>query len=559
MYNFHWRRIATIAGSLVLAHAALAQNSNGITVDVNGQQVSFNNAQPQMMGDRVMIPLRGVLEQLGANVSWDQASQKVMATGSGITITLHIGDHTAMVNGQAVNLDQPAMLSEGTTLVPLRFMSETFGASVQWDQNSQTVNIQSGAALNHSETTQTTAALQNAQTTQTAQPSTPLKFHDDLEGWTSNKSIHFVLDGTPGGQAIVILPGLSENIDMQESSAGHYEATWTPDASSPIAVQEGSAVAKLTLNGLNYYSTTLNNLNIDNTPPTITVESPVADSVISGFMPEVRVRLFDSGSGVDAQSVAVKVNGNDVSSSAQVKGNTVTYDLPASLTPGQYSVSMSVSDKAGNVTHKDWAFSITGTSATSDFVHTGRDRLKPGDQIHFSLKAPPGSQVMVLLGEGRRINLSESSVGVFTGDYTVKPLDYFVGQAVTASITPQGASAYTIRATERLGISADLPASAIIPVISSPLASQTISDPLVVAGTAPPTSTVTIHVSYDRILDDHSNTHGEIADLTVEADSAGNFQSSPIHVHKWLADKNVVFHIRATVTMPDGTVSSVAG
>ncbi len=252
MKHLNGRRIAALAGSLILAQAVCAQNSQGITVDVNGQPVSFQNAQPQMIGNRVMIPLRGVLEQLGANVSWDQASQMVTATGNGTTIMLHIGDTNAKVNGQSVPLDQPAVLMGGTTLVPLRFMSQTFGASVQWDGASQTVNIQEANAQTSqpniaqadNSQTQGTQVVQTTATLQTANPTQPLKFHDDLQGWTNNKSIHFVLDGTPGGQAVVILPGLSTNINMQETSPGHYEATWTPDASAPIAVQEGYSGSK---------------------------------------------------------------------------------------------------------------------------------------------------------------------------------------------------------------------------------------------------------------------------------------------------------------------------
>jgi len=543
------RLCAALAGSLVLAQAIFAQQTNGITVDVNGQPVTFQSAQPQMIGDRVMIPLRGVLEQLGVNVTWNQATQTVTAANGTTTIVLHIGDSSAQVNGQSVALDQPAVLVNDSTMVPLRFMSQTFGASVQWDGGSQTVDIKlAGAQALNTETDQTTANMSTS-------AAVPLRLDDDLSGWTSNKAIHFTLAGQPGGQAVLEIPGLAQNLPMQETSPGQYEATWTPDPSNAVAVNEGSAVAKLSLNGMTYYSTAKNNIDVDTEPPMISA-TPQPNSTITGFQPEISVKLTDAGSGVDPSTVSLKVNNQDVTPNARITPTSVVYDLPADPTPGQYNVALSVSDKAGNVSIKTWSFSVSGNSISSNFVHTGRDTLTPGAQVQFTLKAPPGSQVTVFLGEGRQFDLAESQPGVFTGNYTVRRLDRFKGDFVTATITPPNGQSYTIRAPERMGISSDLAPSDMIPVISSPLASQTIADPLVIAGTAPPTSTVNIHVSYENIINSHQSIHGELADLVVGADSAGNFQSKPIHIKDWMMNGNIVYHIRASVTMPDGTESA---
>jgi hypothetical protein len=558
--RLRWRA-AIFAGGIVMAQGLWAQGAHGITVEVNGQAVSFANAQPQMVADHVMVPLRGVLEQLGANVSWDQQTRTITASGNGTNITLRIGDSTASVNGQNVQLDQPAVVRNDTTLVPLRFMSETFGANVQWDASSMTVEIQTANAqsqpatpepLPNAESVQTTAALTNA-----SSQSQPLKLTDDSNGWiVGGKTINFTLTGSPGGQAVLVVPGIAGEIPMKETSPGQYTASWTPDSGSSVAVYEGSAVAKLTLNANTYYSPTLNNVNVDTVPPTIMAINPPADSVISGFMPEISAKLTDDGSGVDPSAVNLKLNGQDVTAQAKITQAGILYELPASLSPGTYNVVLTVPDKAGNTSSKQWSFSVTGTSITSDFIHTGRDTLTPGSPINFTLKAPPGSQVTAFIGQGREVQLSETSPGVFTGQYVVKPHDWFKGEAVTARIVPPGGNPYMIRAGERMGISANLPASAMIPVISSPLATQTVADPLVVSGTAPATSTVLVHVSYVAHLGQNTEVHGSVADIAVDADTAGNFQTPPIHIKHWTEQGDITYHISATVVMPDGTKSA---
>jgi hypothetical protein len=127
------------AALLMLAGPAGAQP---IRVDVNGQRVHFPYAQPIEIDGRVMIPLRGVLDRLGAErIDWRPVSQEVVVAGPGENMRLRIGDQMALVNGQRVALDVPPMIVQGTTMVPLRFVSENLGARVDWLDSTQTVYI----------------------------------------------------------------------------------------------------------------------------------------------------------------------------------------------------------------------------------------------------------------------------------------------------------------------------------------------------------------------------------------------------------------------------------
>jgi hypothetical protein len=113
-----------------------------IDVRVNGERVNFPYAQPTEVAGRVMVPLRGVLERLGADrIDWRPARQEVLVSGADRDIRLHIGDRIAEVNGREVPLDVPPMILRGTTMVPLRFISENLRARVDWLPDQETVYI----------------------------------------------------------------------------------------------------------------------------------------------------------------------------------------------------------------------------------------------------------------------------------------------------------------------------------------------------------------------------------------------------------------------------------
>ena len=120
---------------------AAAQSSN-ITVIVNGQQMNFDQPPVEQAG-RVFVPLRGIFEQLGASVVYQNGT--INATGDGRNVSLHIGSNQAVVNGQDLTLSSPPFVDGSRTLVPLRFVAQSLGAAVDWNNNTSTVTITGGA------------------------------------------------------------------------------------------------------------------------------------------------------------------------------------------------------------------------------------------------------------------------------------------------------------------------------------------------------------------------------------------------------------------------------
>lgn len=130
-----------ILGLATLTALAAMGNARDIYVSVNGQKVNFEGTQPQMMGDHVMVPLRGVFEKMGADVDWQSSSQTVMARRGETRVELRINNNQAYVNGRAVPVQYPPIMVEGSTMVPIRFISESLGAYVDWDDSASTVFI----------------------------------------------------------------------------------------------------------------------------------------------------------------------------------------------------------------------------------------------------------------------------------------------------------------------------------------------------------------------------------------------------------------------------------
>ena len=116
-----------------------AQN---IRVILNGAALNFG-VPPQVIGGRTMVPLRAIFEALGAEVDWNASTQTVTGTKGSTVVQLTIGSTSPTVNGVVVPIDQPGVVIEERTMVPLRFVGESLGVTVEWDGPTSTITITS--------------------------------------------------------------------------------------------------------------------------------------------------------------------------------------------------------------------------------------------------------------------------------------------------------------------------------------------------------------------------------------------------------------------------------
>lgn len=111
-------------------------------VILDGKVLSFEVA-PIIENGRTLVPLRAIFESLGASVSWDASTQTVNSTRNQTTVILTIGSTQPKVNGQEWPLEVPAKIVNDRTLAPLRFVGEAFGGTVKWDDATRTISINS--------------------------------------------------------------------------------------------------------------------------------------------------------------------------------------------------------------------------------------------------------------------------------------------------------------------------------------------------------------------------------------------------------------------------------
>lgn len=100
-----------------------------------------NDVAPIIINDRTMLPARFVAEALGAKVEWDDAAKKVSIFKDMKKIEIYIGKAEAYINGQAVALDSPAVIQNSRTYMPVRFIAESLGANVKWNDATKQVVI----------------------------------------------------------------------------------------------------------------------------------------------------------------------------------------------------------------------------------------------------------------------------------------------------------------------------------------------------------------------------------------------------------------------------------
>lgn len=129
-----------VNSSNYITAAAAAPAAKKITLKINGNS-HLTESAPFISQNSVYMPLREVGELLGAMVSWNAAAKTVTMSYPGHLVTLKIGSTEAINNGKKIKLNTPLQVIKGRVYVPLRFFSESIGASVTWKQADNTVGI----------------------------------------------------------------------------------------------------------------------------------------------------------------------------------------------------------------------------------------------------------------------------------------------------------------------------------------------------------------------------------------------------------------------------------
>ncbi len=105
-----------------------------------GEYISLD-AAPTLIGDTTYLPMRALVEEMGGRTEWQPEQKTARFTRDGKTVTMQAGSGQAWIDGEAVPLAGPAEIINDRIYAPLRFVMEALGADVQWEDTTQKIVI----------------------------------------------------------------------------------------------------------------------------------------------------------------------------------------------------------------------------------------------------------------------------------------------------------------------------------------------------------------------------------------------------------------------------------
>ena len=176
--------------------------------------------------------------------------------------------------------------------------------------------------------------------------------------------LRFTLNGVPGANATFDIPGVIDNVAMQEVKTGVYEGSYTIRRLDNLAPSR-PIVARLRQGDRVVTATLTQPLLIDAKPPVLRNLTPREGEVLVGNVPTAVSASFDDmgGVGVDPKSVRILLSGRDITANSNITSQFFSYR--ADLPPGRYTVDLTVKDLAGNAVNKIWAFEVATAVAAA--------------------------------------------------------------------------------------------------------------------------------------------------------------------------------------------------
>lgn len=128
-----------------------------MTVNGTEKPIDESGTAPVIVNDRTLLPVRAVVEEMGGTVAWDGDTQTVTLNYDSDEIKLVIDSLTATLNGTQQTLDTAPTIINDRTMLPIRFIAESFKFNVDWAQETQTVTIIKSASVPIATTAPTTS------------------------------------------------------------------------------------------------------------------------------------------------------------------------------------------------------------------------------------------------------------------------------------------------------------------------------------------------------------------------------------------------------------------
>ena len=145
--------------------AVNAENEKTITMQIDNPLISVNGVSknidengtvPTIIDNRTFIPVRALIESLGGSANWNNETKTAILTYNNDEIKLTVDSKIAYYNNNSTELDTAPVIVNGRTMLPVRFISESFGFDVDWNSESKVITISEKAK---DETTEETTEI----------------------------------------------------------------------------------------------------------------------------------------------------------------------------------------------------------------------------------------------------------------------------------------------------------------------------------------------------------------------------------------------------------------
>lgn len=344
--------VLATSAAVFIAGAASAEP---ITTELNGQRLNFDQP-PVMQQGRIMVPLRGIFESLGADVIYEPAQRRIKATDSQRTVELTLGQKQAFVDGRQVYLDVPADTLEGRTMVPLRFVSEALGADVKWLSAGRIV------AITHNNSV---GAIQpSAEQPIALRPVIDQLVHNGRTNLRQGDTLTVTVLGAPSSQASFSILGAVNDVGMTEVSPGRYEGQLriTPG----MQVTNGTVVARLEKGGMESLkeaerTVTIASANASNNVSQATYLQPSPGASVSQTRPLVSAQFSEM---VRPGTASLRINGVHFTPSLGNDSRTLTFVPTHDLGAGLQQVEAQALTQDGRLQTMNWNFAVDTQTAS---------------------------------------------------------------------------------------------------------------------------------------------------------------------------------------------------
>ena len=232
--------------------------------------------------------------------------------------------------------------------------------------------------------------------------------------------LQFALEGMPGANASVDLPGVERDLRLRETRPGHYEGSYTirrsddlnPNRPIVATLRAGDRVVTANLNmPVGRPGADNRPPHGDNRAPDLVQLVPAEGATVPAGPPVLITARFEDGrgSGVDPASVRIVVSGRNVTPEAQIDRQSLSFR--GALPPGRHTVEVTARDHAGNAVRKSWSFDVAVAAPANVPIrilnHGNNDQVGSGPTLVQGQTVPNANVAVSVVAVAPVANLSQ--------------------------------------------------------------------------------------------------------------------------------------------------------